>query len=404
MSPTPTASERALPFATAARLDAIEPFHVMQLVKQAREREAQGHPVLHLSIGEPDFQAPPAVTAALVDSLNRGESGYTPALGLLELRQAIARHYELSQGLEVDPQRIVVTAGASGALLLACLALLEPGTELLMPDPAYPCNRHIASAAGASSRLLPCGPEQSFQPTAADIEQAWQTHTRALLLASPGNPTGTCIQADTLAGIVDVVRRRGGALIVDEIYQALSFDRAPRSALALGEDIIVINSFSKYFCMTGWRLGWLVLPPALVADVEKLAQNLFICPSTLAQRAALACFEPEQITIYESRRDAFRARRDHLVPALRELGFRVPTAPDGAFYVWADIRHTGLSSDDFCQRMLMDANVCIVPGADFSVHEPQHWVRISYATSMEQLYEALARMRPVMQSLGVLSA
>lgn len=401
MTPTTALPAPALNFPTASRLAAIEPFHVMQLVKQAREREAQGHPVIHLSIGEPDFTAPPAVTEALTASLARGESGYTPALGLQPLREAIARHYAQSQGLTVDPARIVVTAGASGALLLACLALLEPGTELLMPDPSYPCNRHIASAAGATSRLIPCGPDQGFQPTAVDIEQTWQAHTRALLLASPGNPTGTCISSEALAGIVEVVRRRGGALIVDEIYQALSFDRAPLSALALGDDIIVINSFSKYFCMTGWRLGWLVLPPALVADVEKLAQNLFICPSTLAQRAAMACFEPEQIAIYESRRDAFRARRDHLVPALRELGFRVPTVPDGAFYVWADIRHTGLSSDDFCQRMLMDANVCVVPGADFSVHEPQHWVRISYATSMEQLDEALARMRPVMQSLGV---
>ena len=401
MSLSTTSTAPALPFPTASRLAAIEPFHVMQLVKQAREREAQGHDVLHLSIGEPDFTAPPAVTRALMDSLARGESGYTPALGLPQLREAIARHYADAQGLTVDAGRIVVTAGASGALLLACLALLEPGTELLMPDPSYPCNRHIASAAGARSRLLPCGPEQGFQPTAADIETHWRADTRALLLASPGNPTGTRIDDAVLADIVQVVRAHGGALIVDEIYQALSFDRAPRSALALGDDILVINSFSKYFCMTGWRLGWLVLPPALVADVEKLAQNLFICPSALAQRAALACFEPEQIAIYEDRRDAFRARRDELVPALRELGLKVPVMPDGAFYVWADIRHTGLSSDAFCQRMLTQANVCLVPGTDFSVHEPQHWVRLSYATSMDNLRTAVARMRPVMQAMGV---
>jgi aspartate/methionine/tyrosine aminotransferase len=289
-----------------------------------------------MSIGEPDFKAPEPVIAALERAVRAGHTDYTSAVGIEPLRRAIAADYGHRHGLDIDPARIVVTAGASAALSLACCALVDPGAEVLLTDPSYPCNRHFVTAFDGVPVGVPVGPDTRFQMTAALLRARWTERTRGALLASPANPTGTSIPFDEMARIVDAIRERRGFALIDEIYLGLSYDAPPRSALELGDDVIVCNSFSKYFTMTGWRLGWLVVPPSLVGAFEKLSQNLYICASSLAQHAALACFEPESLAIFEQRREAFRERRNYLVPALREVGLEVPVTPDGAFYVFAD--------------------------------------------------------------------
>ena len=301
----------------ARRSALIDPFHVMELTKRAAALEALGHPVIHLNIGEPDFTAPEPVVASLERAARAGHTRYTAATGLQSLREAIARDYGERHGLDIAPSRIVVTAGASAALSLACCALVDPGTSVLLTDPGYPCNRHFVTAFDGVPRLVPVGPDTRFQLTRSLLESHWRHDTRGVLVASPANPTGTSIPFDELGRIVEAVRARGGFTIVDEIYLGLSYDGAPRSALAFGDDLIVTNSFSKYFHMTGWRLGWLVVPETLVPVFEKLAQNLYICASTLAQHAALACFDAASLAEYEARRLEFRRRRDFIVPALR---------------------------------------------------------------------------------------
>jgi aspartate/methionine/tyrosine aminotransferase len=382
---------------TASRLDHIEPFYVMECAKAAselaRSPECAERPMIFLNIGEPDFTAAPLVREAAERALRDGRTQYTDATGIAPLRERIAGWYAQRHGLAIDPARIVVTAGASAALQLACLALVERGDEVLMPDPSYPCNRHFVAAADGVPVLLPASAEHRFQLDAAGVEAAWGERTRGVLLASPSNPTGTSIDPQEMGRIVQSVRARGGFTIVDEIYLGLTYGHAPRSALALGDHVVTVGSFSKFFHMTGWRLGWLVLPPAWVAPVEKLAQNLFICASTLAQRAALACFEPEAMAVFRARRDEFRARRDFIVPAVRELGFGVPVEPDGAFYVWLDASRFTDDSDRFAIELLEATGVALVPGKDFGAHEPHKWLRLSYATDMASLREAVARMR-----------
>ena len=376
----------------ASRTQGIEPFYVMEIVKEAQRLSEAGRPIVHLSIGEPDFTAPPPVQSAARRAIDAGLTQYTPALGTNALREAIAADYGRRFGLAVEPERIVVTAGASGALLLALAALLERDRSVLMPDPSYPCNRHFAAVFEGRAHLLPCGPETRFQPTAEMIEGAWRADSAGVLLASPSNPTGTSIDAAVLAAIAKGVRARSGFLIVDEIYQGLSYEHEPWTALSLGEDVLALASFSKYFNMTGWRLGWLVAPRPLVPTLEKLAQNLFICPSAIAQHAALACFSPEALAIYEERREEFRRRRDFLVPALRAIGFQIPVVPDGAFYIYADISRFGLNSWDFAFELLRETGVCLVPGRDFGVAQTARYVRISYANKQENLREAINRL------------
>ena len=382
---------------TAARLDHIEPFYVLECAKAAtelaRSPACRERPMIFLNIGEPDFTAPPLVREAAERALRDGRTQYTDATGLPALRERISGWYAQRFGLDIAPSRIVVTAGASAALQLACLALVDTGDEVLMPDPSYPCNRHFVAAADGVPVLLPSGPEQRFQLDAAGVEAAWTPRTRGVLLASPSNPTGTSIDPQEMGRIVAAVRARGGFTMVDEIYLGLSYDdRFGHSALAHGDDVISINSFSKYFSMTGWRLGWLVMPESLVPAIEKLAQNLFICASTIAQRAALACFEPDSIAEYERRRSEFKARRDLVVPALNAMGLTVPVLPDGAFYAWADCSAHASSSWDFVFDVMRQAHVALTPGRDFGRHGSERWVRLSYANAMPQLQEALSRL------------
>lgn len=386
--------------AAAARTARIQPFYVMELMKHADALAATGRSIIHMSVGEPDFTAPPPVVDALTRAIGRGDTHYTAAVGLRPLRERIAGFLAQRHGVDLDVDRIVVTAGASGALLLTMAAVLSPGDEILMPDPSYPCNRHFVTAFDGTATLIPAGPADRFQLTAAMVDAHWRDRTRGVLVASPSNPTGTSIAPGELRRIVDTVAARGGVSIVDEIYLELGYDDddtpGHRSALALSDDVIVVNSFSKYFHMTGWRLGWVVVPRPLVPVFEKLAQNLFICAPTPAQHAALACFEPESLAIYEARKAEFRRRRDFVVPALRALGFDVPVMPDGAFYVYADVSafldDATPDSHALALRILDETGVALVPGKDFGLHQPERWMRLSYATSIERLQEAIDRL------------
>ena len=390
----------------SSRAQNIEPFYVMEVAKAATALASQvahtNTPMVFLNIGEPDFTAPPLVQAAAQAAIRDGITQYTAATGLAALRERISDWYASRFSLSIAPERIVVTAGASAALHLACMALIEPGDEVLMPDPSYPCNRHFVSAAEGRAVLLETGPEQRFQLTAAQIARAWGPRTRGVLLASPSNPTGTSIHPDELRRIHALVKSHGGVTLVDEIYLPLSYDDAfGHSALAIDEQIISINSFSKYFNMTGWRLGWMVVPPALVPVMERLAQNLFICPSTIAQHAALACFEPDSLAIYEARRTEFKVRRDYFIPALRSLGFEIPVEADGAFYVWADCSQLcaklGLQSSwEFAFEVMNRAHLAITPGRDFGTAHTARFVRFSTASSMEQLHTAVQRLRAML--------
>jgi len=387
----------------STRAERIEPFYVMEVAKaaQAMAREVAGthEPMIFLNIGEPDFTAPPLVQQAAERAIRDGLTQYTNALGLEPLRERISDWYATRFGVDMPARRIVITAGASAALQLACLALIDAGDEVLMPDPSYPCNRHFVSAAEGKAVLIPTTAEERFQLSAAKVEAAWGEKTRGVLLASPSNPTGTSIAPDELRAIHQVVRAKGGLTIIDEIYLGLSYEEQySHSALALGDDIISINSFSKYFNMTGWRLGWMVVPDAMVPVVERLAQNLFICASTISQHAALACFEAESIAEYERRRAEFKARRDYFIPELNKLGLSVPVMPDGAFYAWADCTQVAhrLGVDgswDFAFELMRRAHLAITPGRDFGTADTARHVRFSTANSMAQLLEAVSRLQ-----------
>ena len=387
----------------SSRAGRIEPFYVMEVAKaaaqQAREFAATDRPMIFLNIGEPDFTAPPLVQEAAVRAIHDGATQYTPATGLDSLRERISGWYADRFALQVPPQRIVVTAGASAALQLACLALIDAGDEILMPDPSYPCNRHFVSAADGRAVLVPTTAQERFQLSAAKVEQAWGARTRGVLLASPSNPTGTSIHPDELRRIHAFVQERGGITLLDEIYLGLSYeDTFGHTGLAIDDHVISINSFSKYFNMTGWRLGWMVVPQALVPVIERLAQNLFICPSTIAQHAALACFEPESIAEYERRRAEFKARRDWFIPQLDAIGLAVPVRPDGAFYAWADCseicRRLGVDSSwELAFELMQRAHVAVTPGRDFGTAQTRNFIRFSTASSMAQLQEAASRLR-----------
>ena len=390
----------------SSRAQRIEPFYVMEVAKAAsalaRDVAHTERPMVFLNIGEPDFIAPPLVQEAAARAIRNGATQYTQATGMDALRERISSWYATRFGVNVPARRIVITAGASAALQLACLALIDAGDEILMPDPSYPCNRHFVSAADGTAVLIPTTAAERFQLSADKVQAAWGEKTRGVLLASPSNPTGTSIHPEELRRIHNVVQARGGVTLIDEIYLGLSHDaRFGQTALALDDNIISINSFSKYFNMTGWRLGWMVVPEALVPAIERLAQHLFICPSTISQHAALACFEPESIAEFERRRAEFKARRDYFIPALNQLGLSVPVEPDGAFYVWADCSQVcskiGIQDSwDFAFEVMQRAHLAITPGRDFGAAQTAQFVRFSTASSMAQLQESVERLRKLL--------
>ncbi|NTV96556.1 MAG: pyridoxal phosphate-dependent aminotransferase [Thiobacillus sp.] len=377
----------------ARRLDDIEPFRVMAVLERAKAMQAAGRDIVHMEVGEPDFATPEAVVEAGIRALRDGHTHYTPALGLPALRAAIADYYADRHGISVAPARVAVTPGASGGLLLVMAALFNPGEEVLLADPGYPCNRHFARLVEARGVGVPVGPETGFQLTADLVARHWGPATRGVLVANPGNPTGTVIPAAELAAIHAVVREKGGWLIVDEIYHELIYGTAEPSAAGLGDDVIVINSFSKYWLMTGWRLGWLLAPESLMPAIDRLAQNVFLSAPTVAQHAALAALRPETRVILERRKAELRARRDYLVPALQELGFGVPVRPQGAFYVYADVGRFEGDGERFAADLLDRAGVAITPGVDFGRHQAGCHVRFAYTTSAAHIREAVARIR-----------
>ncbi|MBB6341580.1 aspartate/methionine/tyrosine aminotransferase [Pseudomonas fluvialis] len=376
----------------SARSRAIEPFHVMALLARANELQAAGHDVIHLEIGEPDFTTAEPIVRAGQAALGAGHTRYTAARGLPQLREAIARFYADRYRLSIDPERILITPGGSGALLLATSLLVDPGKHWLLADPGYPCNRHFLRLVEGAAQLVPVGPEVRYQLTSELVERFWSADSVGALVASPANPTGTLLERDELAALSQSLKQRGGHLVVDEIYHGLTYGCEAASVLEVDDEAFVLNSFSKYFGMTGWRLGWLVAPPAAVGELEKLAQNLYISAPSMAQHAALACFEPETRAILEQRRGEFAARRDYLLAALRELGFRIAVEPQGAFYLYADISAFGGDAFAFCRHFLETEHVAFTPGIDFGRYQADQHVRFAYTQSLPRLQQAVERI------------
>jgi len=370
----------------------IEPFHVMSLLARAQALEQAGHDVIHLEIGEPDFTTATPIVRAGQAALAAGHTRYTAARGLPALREAIAGFYQDRYQVQIDPERILVTPGGSGALLLASSLLVDPGKHWLLADPGYPCNRHFLRLVEGAAQLVPVGPETAYQLTPDLVAQQWNADSVGALVASPANPTGTVLSAAQLAALSQSLKARGGHLVVDEIYHGLTYGMDAASVLEVDDEAFVLNSFSKYYGMTGWRLGWLVAPPQAVRELEKLAQNLYISASSIAQHAALACFEPESIAIFEQRRAAFRERRDYLLPALRALGFRIEVEPEGAFYLYADVSAFTDDAQAFCAHFLETEHVAFTPGLDFGHHRANEHVRLAYTQDVPRLEDAVRRI------------
>ncbi|WP_020683583.1 pyridoxal phosphate-dependent aminotransferase [Marinobacterium rhizophilum] len=375
------------------RVGDIDSFKVMDLLRRARELEALGHDVVHMEVGEPDFPtAAPIVEAARV-AIDQGHTQYTPSTGIPELREAIAAFYQQRYGLDIAPQRIIVTAGASGALLMVFALLANPGQTFMMSDPGYPCNRQFLRLVEARAQLVPVDADCNFQLTPQRVSEYWHPDTAGVLLASPANPTGSVLSKAELAALAEAVRQQGGHLVVDELYHGLTYGFEAPSVLQVDPQAFVINSFSKYFGMTGWRLGWIVAPEQAVPELEKLAQNLYISPTTISQHAALAAFKPETLEILEARRREFGARRDRLVCGLRELGLGIPVAPEGAFYVYADVSSITDNAFEFCWDLLESEHLAVTPGLDFGQYRANDFIRFSYTTSLARIELGLERLR-----------
>jgi len=370
----------------------------MALLSRANELQALGRDVIHLEIGEPDFTTAAPIVAAGQAALAAGHTRYTAARGLPLLREAIARFYEQRYQASIDPERVLITPGGSGALLLASSLLVDPGKHWLLADPGYPCNRHFLRLIEGAAQLVPVGPEVRYQLNADLVERHWDRDCVGALVASPANPTGTVLSRDELAELSGALKARGGHLVVDEIYHGLTYGCDAASVLEVDDDAFVLNSFSKYFGMTGWRLGWLVAPADAVPELEKLAQNFYISAPSMAQHAALACFEPATLEILEARRAEFARRRDFLLPALRELGFNIAVVPEGAFYLYADISAFGGDAFAFCRHMLETQFVAITPGLDFGRHQAGHHVRFAYTQDLPRLEQAVERIARGLQS------
>ena len=377
----------------AERVRKIEPFRVMDIVARAAALEADGHYVVHMEVGEPDFPTPGAIVKAGQKALTAGKTKYTTAQGLPELRECISQQYMDWYGISIDPSRIFVTTGGSAALLLVTAMLLNVDEGFLMTDPGYPCNRHFLHAFEAEPQLVPVTADDHFQLTPALIERHWKDNTRGALIASPANPTGAVIARKDLEQIANAIKERNGYLVVDEIYHGLVYgDVAQDSVLSIDPSAFVVNSFSKYFGMTGWRLGWMVVPPNAVKIAEKLSQNLFICPSSVAQYAALGAFSTDAKNEMERNKAEFKKRRDFLVPALRKLGFGVPLMPEGAFYVYAKLPAGLGSSEAFAQSLLEQHHVAITPGTDFGTYLAEDYARFSYSQDLETLKKGVERI------------
>lgn len=379
----------------ARRLEDIEPFRVVEVLDRAKQLQAWGRDIVHLEVGEPDFSTAEPIIRAGQAALARGLTSYSQAAGIPELREALSEFYRQQYQVEVDPGRIMITPGASGALLLVAALLMNPGDGMLMTDPGYPCNRHFMRVVEGEGQLVPVGPEDRYQLTAKKAAAYWRDNTIGAMVASPANPSGEILSLQALTDLYRYCEQKNGFLVVDEIYHGLSYDEPAPSILSVTDQAFVINSFSKYFGMTGWRLGWLVAPEAAVSELEKLSQNLFISSSTIAQHAALAAFTPQCREILEQRKMEFARRRDYLLPELQHIGFDIPHCPAGAFYLYAGIQTFSSDSQQFCLDLLEEHGIAITPGVDFGRHLPQQHVRFAYTTGMDRLQEAVARLERI---------
>ncbi len=382
------------------RAQQIRPFHVMDILARAKALEAQGRDIVHMEVGEPDFDTAEPIVEAGRRALAQGALHYTAAVGIPELREAISAFYAQEYGVQVSPRRILVTPGATGGLQLVLACLVDQGDEVLLTDPGYPCNRHYVMLLGGEPVAVPVEAASGYQPTLEQLAEAVSDRTVVLLVASPANPTGAVLSSKRLGELVVFAKERQLALVVDEIYHGLVYGQALDTVLCHTQEAFVVNSFSKYFGMTGWRLGWVVVPEAFVETADRLAQNMFLCAPAVAQVAALAAFQPETRAILDERRQAFLARRDFLVPALRRLGFEVATEPPGAFYVYA--RSDGLWPDSFelSRLLLEEAGVAVTPGQDFGERLAAAHVRFAYTTSLEQLELGVERLERWLASKG----
>ncbi len=383
----------------AKRTQAIRPFHVMRLLDQAQQLEQAGKNIIHLEVGEPDFTTAPLIIEAAQQALAQGKTRYTPATGIGELKQCLANWYQQRYQLAINPNRFIITNGASGGLLLLFALLLEENQRIMLADPGYPCNRHFAELVNAHSQLIPVSASTQYQLNAALVEKNWLPNTKAVLLANPSNPTGTIINNSDLAAICQSISQKQGELIADEIYHGLHYEQPCPSALQYNNEAYVVNSFSKYFGMTGWRLGWIVAPEKAIETIETLAQNFFLAPPTLSQYAAIAAFTPQSQQLFEQQRLILKERRDYLLQSLPKLGLKIHCQPQGAFYIYLDISLFNISSDEFCEQLLVQQGVALTPGDDFGFNQPERYVRIAYAADISKLRDAVDRIGRFIESL-----
>ena len=377
----------------ADRMQDIQPFFVMDLLARARELEAQGRSIIHMEIGEPDFSTPLPIIEAGRQSLADEKTHYTPALGLPELREKIAEYYRAEFDVEINPRRIIITPGASGALQLALAILVNPNDKVIMTDPGYPCNRHMVRMFEGEAISVPVNADTLFQLTPELIDQYWSDDTVAAMIASPSNPTGTRLDKEQMQALISATQKHDGLLIVDEIYQGLVYDVENYTALSISHDIVVINSFSKYFGMTGWRLGWMVVPEEMVDAIDRVSQNIFLAPSTPAQYAALEAFSETSMDIIHARRDEFKQRRDYLLPTLKNLGFKITAEPQGAFYIYADCSQLSDYSFQLSNDLLEKAGVAVTPGKDFGKNKSDQYLRFAYTQPVEKLQQGIERIQ-----------
>jgi aspartate/methionine/tyrosine aminotransferase len=378
--------------ALSQRAKNLSPFHVMDILAQAKALTQQGKTIYHMEVGEPDFATAECIINAGIDALKQLKTHYTPALGLPELRHAVADYYDRKFSVKIKPERIIITPGASGALQLAMACLLDVGENVLLPDPGYPCNKNIAQVLAVEPITVPVSAENAYQLDAASIAKYWGDKTRAVMVATPSNPTGTLLPESQLKEICHIVEQNKGTLIVDEIYQGLVYDVDDYTALAISDECFVINSFSKYFGMTGWRIGWMVVPEFYADAIDRIAQNIFLAPATMSQYAALTALKAETQIELDARRDEFKRRRDFLLPALEQLGFKIAVQPQGAFYIYANCEKFTDDSYDWVNQLLIKQGVALTPGLDFGDYQANIHCRFAYTQSLDVLERAVDKI------------
>lgn len=378
------------------RAEKIAPFYVMELLEKAKQMEARGENIVHMEVGEPDFPTPGLIKDEAIKAIRENQTFYTHSLGIRELREKVATHYQESEHVDVSPDRIVITNGSSGAFLLLCAALLEKGRTLGVSDPGYPCYKNFALLVDAGVVSLPVTEDTNYEVTADQINNLERTPD-VLILSNPSNPTGSVYGDEAVSALYNAVSARGGILVSDEIYKGLAYGQTLRTALSVSQDIIVVNGFSKTHAMTGWRLGWMVAPEDLVRPIQKVAQNVFISPPSVSQWAAMYAFDVDDDL--QQMRTTYEKRRYFIVPRLRDLGFHIPIVPQGAFYVYAGIERWGIDSMEFVQRAIEEAKVALTPGYDFGSFRAGSHVRFSYANNLEQLREGCDRLEAWLKTL-----